>query len=250
MPNNKPQPQPTSNNPLDHLKTSAEVTQQLAEWREQLSSFESQLEQISKAEFAIGPSYTQGEAAAVKRMAELEQQSATTALHIKLVQGNIELAEIHRKLLIQLEATQQEVARKRDYEKLLLAALEEARHADTAIQTYAAAMHARAVLLEEAQQLAIHVHELGVLRQLRGPQGPSWQLGHYGVTRLLDPHAFGYTVGFQPLEIYSTAMLPNYNLQGSTTDDPHQENPSASAPTVSSLHPQAEVGRRPQRRPN
>jgi hypothetical protein len=243
MPNNtttKPEP-PQQQAPIP--KTAAEVASMLATLKSQLSAFESQQATISQAEFDLSASYTAGDPSAIKQMAELEKQAAVTQLHIKLTRGSIEQALALHEILVQREAEEAEVNRKRSYEKLLLLALEEAKHADAAIATYASHMKAREALLEEAQGLARHAHELGVLRQLRGQQGPSWQLGHFGVTRLLDPHAFGYTVGFQPLAAYSTAMLPNYGLN--PPEEPAPTGTPATPPPPQENNKNANKSKRP-----
>jgi hypothetical protein len=227
--NTPPTNVPPNNVPPNNVPpTTAEgVTTLLKTLKLQREAFQSQLDKVNKAQFDLAGPYTLNDPEAVKQMEQLAEVEAKVQQHLRLCDVSIQQSIQLHQVLTQQEAANAEVDRKRSYERLLLQAVEEAKHADQAIQTYASHMKAREALLEQAQNLALHVHELGQLRQVRGPQGPSWQLGHYGVSRLIDYHAFSYHVGFQPLAIYSEAMLPGYNLQ----DTPPAAPPAAPTPT-------------------
>ena len=235
MANNKHEPTPAPTSPaIIRPRNSAEVTQMISVLKLQRSAFESQQDGIGRAIFELAPAFTQNDPAAVARMRELEELEKKVVQHIRLCDLSMEQAlQLHQVMVVR-EAEEQEQSRKKNYEAALLSALAEARHSDRALEQYASHMRARAGFLQQAQMFAVTPTELGQLRQLASPQGPTWALGHFGCGRLFESGSLAYATNFATLEAYSTPRLPGYGLNDNANTDT-KEQPAGTNPDPAPL---------------
>lgn len=225
--NNKPEPKPGHEPPpvIPAARTprnSTELTQLINTLRLQRDAFQSQLDVISKAVFTLAPSYTLNEPEAVAQMEELQQREAKTQQHIKLCDLSLQQSLQLLKIMTERETEESERQRKRSFEGCLLAALDEAKQADSALKQYASAMRARDAHLEQAQLYANLPHELGTLRQLGSQQGPTWAFGHFGLGKYLEEASLMHRTNYQTLTDYSTPRLANYGLNDDTDQKEQQ----------------------------
>lgn len=67
-----------------------------------------------------------------------------------------------------------------------------------------------------AQQYANLPHELGVLRQLRSQQGPTWAMGFYDCGQYFEEANLMHRTNYQTLTGFSTPRLANFGLNDDT----------------------------------
>jgi hypothetical protein len=230
MPHNKPDPKPGPREAPDPApaapQTSAEAAELLRDLQAKRESFAAQLDAVNKNQFALAAQYTLNNPQAVAQMEDLSQVEAEVLQHLKLCDAAIGQAGILLKVLQQKEIQEREAQRRKQYEGLLLAALQESRHIDAALAEVSRHLKARSTLLEEAQLYADTAVELAQLRQLRSAQATTWALGHFDLVRYIDPRMIPYPGNFASLTDYTVPRMPQYNLNEPAPED---QPPAASA---------------------
>jgi hypothetical protein len=210
MPNPKPDPPPE---PAHHApRTTAEAADLLRDLKARRTSFQDQLDAVTKSQFALAAQYTLNDPQAVAEMESLDEIEGKILQHLRLSDAAIGQAEVLLKVLEQREAQERETERRKSYEALLLQSLAESRHADAALSEVARHLRARGQLLLEAQALAETATELGQLKQLRSQQAVTWACGHAELLQHLDPRMFPYPTHFASLADYTSPRLPGYGL--------------------------------------
>ena len=120
---NKPEPTINASRGVNVPKTAEEVAQLISTLKLQKQAFEAQVSAIGKAVFELAPGYTANDPNAVKRMEALEDQERVTLQHVRLCDASIEQALTLHQVMVEKEAAEAEVARKKNYERALIDAL-------------------------------------------------------------------------------------------------------------------------------
>jgi hypothetical protein len=103
-------------------------------------------------------------------------------------------------------------AKRQQFEQLLHRSLDLAQQSDLHLSGYAQAMHERRAVLMEAQGLCASDEERGRVRQLLNRQGPSWQMGFYGVQRFIEASDWMFARDFNSLEAFTKVRLQNWGV--------------------------------------